>query len=169
MRTVTTLAVAVVVTFAGFIVRPGAWAVSATAHPVAIPAGWRTYTYGKAQISVPPTWTLVTGGHCPDHNAQGILALGAPTRLTNCPVGVANVVVAALSPGDAKARAGCPAIRVDGRDAYVLPCRTAGSKDIVQYLVPALGVQAVGSGTAGQNVSGPGETTVVGRVLHTLR
>ncbi len=120
-------------------------------------------------ISVPPTWTVVTAHGCPNHAAQGILALGAPTRLTNCPVGVANVVVAALTPGDARARAGCPAIRVNGRDAYVLPCRTAGAKDIVQYLVPALGVQAVGSGTAGQNVSGPGETTIVGRVLHTLR
>jgi hypothetical protein len=112
---------------------------------------------------------VATAKGCATHSAQGILVLGAPTLLVNCPVGVNSIVVAALSPGDAQAEADCPAVRVNGLDAYVLPCESSDARGIVQYLVPALGIEAVGTGIRGENVSGPGTKTVVGQVLHTLR
>jgi hypothetical protein len=82
---------------------------------------------------------------------------------------VNSVVLASLSPGDAQALKSCPVTKVNGFDVHVLPCGASHATGIVEYLVPALGVEVVGAGTIGENVSGPGTSTVVGRVLHTIR
>ena len=139
------------------------------AAPVTVPAGWHSYTYGRATISAPADWVVATSKGCPSATAQGILALGAPKLLVNCPAGVDSVVVGPFPSGDTGATAGCPPIALHGLVAYVLPCHSGAGTNIVEYLVPALGVEAVGSGTTGENVSGTGTNTVVGQVLHTLR
>jgi hypothetical protein len=95
--------------------------------------------------------------------------LGAPKLLANCPVGVSSIIVASMSPAAAQAVAECPAIKINGLDAHVLPCASSNARGIIQYVVPALGIEAVGTGTSGENVSGAGTNTVVGRILHTLR
>jgi hypothetical protein len=95
--------------------------------------------------------------------------LGAPDHLANCPVGVDSVVVGSISAGQIKAAATCPAIVLHGQRATVLPCHAGDGTNIVQYLVPGLGIVAVGNGSPGENVSGTGTNTVVGQVLHTLR
>ena len=140
-----------------------------TTSPVVVPAGWKSYTYGRATVSVPADWTVATSTGCPPGPAQGLLVLGAPDHLANCPVGVDSVVVGSISAGQIKAAATCPAIMLDGQRATVLPCHAGDGTNIVQYLVPGLGIVAVGNGSPGENVSGTGTNTVVGQVLHTLR
>jgi hypothetical protein len=136
---------------------------------VTVPAGWKTYSYAGSTISVPADWAVATSEGCTVGSGQGLLVLGAPKVLRNCPVGVDSVVIASLSPGDRAATAACPSTTINGLTTYVLPCRADDGTNIVQYLVPSLAIEAVGSGTAGENVSGSGTNTVVGQVLHTLR
>ena len=142
---------------------------SSTTVPTAVtPSGWKTYTYAGATISVPATWTVLSDRGCVVHSASGVLALGTPRSLANCPVGVDTVVVSPLPRGDTQALTVCPAVRVNGLAVHILPCTQDRSRSIVEYLVPALGVQAVGTGAPGQDVAGAGTGSVVGRVLRTL-
>jgi hypothetical protein len=112
---------------------------------------------------------VATPQGCAARPAQGILVLGTPELLAHCPDNVASVVVAPFPSGDPAAMATCPPIELHGLTAYVLPCHTGDGTNIVQYLVPSLGIEAVGSGTPGEDVGGSGTNTVVGEVLHTLR
>jgi hypothetical protein len=145
-------------------------ATSTTEPPTAsIPIGWKTYAYGRAKISVPPGWILVSSQGCADSSAPGVLALGAPRSLANCPVGGNSIVVSSLPSGDAKAMSLCPAITVNGLRVHVLPCTGHRDKGIVQYLVPALGIEAVGAGATGEDVTGTGTDSIVSQALHTLR
>ena len=139
-------------------------------RPDSIPHGWRTYRYGRVRISVPSDWTAV---HCPVLflSAPGTLDLGKPTVPTQCPAGFEDgntVTLSSLPPGDYYA-ALCPTIRVNGLLVHVGPCGSSNPGGMVFYVIPSLGVQAVGTGTNTENVTGPGTETVVGRVLHTLR
>ena len=43
---------------------------------VSIPTGWKTYTYGKASISVPRSWAVKRNQICPNTSAPGSLMLG---------------------------------------------------------------------------------------------
>ena len=63
----------------------------------------------------------------------------------------------------------CPAITVNGLSVHVLPCTGSSDKGIVQYLVPSLGIEAVGAGTSGEDVTGTGTDNIVDQALHTLR
>ena len=137
--------------------------------PVPVPSGWHSYRFARATISVPPGWVVDTDHGCGDPSATGVLALGDPTSLADCPVDADSVEVSALTPAEERAVSLCPTITVNGLAATILPCRTGKPTDIVEYLVPALGVEAVGSGTPGADVGGTGTQTVVGQVLHTLR
>jgi hypothetical protein len=136
---------------------------------VSIPSGWKTYVFDKAEVSVPRNWTLVSTTGCITRAAPGVLALGAPRSLANCPSGVNSIVVSSLPSGDAQALSLCPPITVNGYSVHVLPCKNDSHKGIVQYLVPALGIEAVGTGASGEDVAGTGTNSIVGRVLHTLR
>jgi hypothetical protein len=140
-----------------------------TAPAASVPIGWKTYTYGKAKISVPASWTVVSSKGCTEGSAPGVLALGAPRSLADCPVGANSIVVSYLPPGDAQAMSLCPAIKVNGLSVHVLPCTHSTKRGIVQYLVPALGIEAVGTGTSGEDVARTGSDNIVGQALHTLR
>jgi len=140
-----------------------------TTGAVVIPVGWRTYTYGRVAVSVPADWAVTTGDRCAVGAASGLLVLGPPGRLSDCPTGVASVVVAPIPAGAATETAACPSIVLHGQRATVVPCHPGAGTSIVQYLLPSLGIEAVGNGTPGEDVSGPGTGTVVGQVLHTLR
>jgi len=151
----------------------GSGAERTTSHPVLVPLGWKTYTYGNARISVPNDWAVVRNNNCPVRSAPGTLELGsAMGLLPPCPGGVrdANVVtLGSLPRGGLHTSSQCARIRVNGLAMLVGPCGSSNAGGIVIYWVPALGVQAVGMGTNSENVTGPGTGTVVGRVLHTLR
>jgi hypothetical protein len=140
-----------------------------TTPTASIPIGWSTYAYGRAKISVPSSWTLVSSKGCTERSAPGVLALGAPRSLANCPVGGNSIVVSSLPSGDAKAVSLCPAITVNGLNVHVLPCTGSRDHSIVQYLIPALGIEAVGTGASGEDVAGTETDNVVVQALHTLR
>ena len=145
---------------------------AATTQPkndVTIPAGWKTYSYGQAKISVPERWQVATHKGCTNGSAPGLLVLGVPHVLTHCPVMVNTVYLQPLSSGTKDLLAACPAITLNGLRVHVGPCSSSNASGLVNYSVPALNIEAVGTGTNSENVSGPGTTTVVGRVLHTLR
>lgn len=42
-----------------------------TLPSVSVPQGWKTYTYGKAAISVPISWEVKHDTNCPNTNAPG--------------------------------------------------------------------------------------------------
>jgi hypothetical protein len=46
---------------------------------VPVPRGWKTYTYGKAAVSVPADWAVTHNSACPNTTAAGILLLGSST------------------------------------------------------------------------------------------
>ncbi len=155
----------------------GAWsptfasAAQRTSHPVSVPRGWKTYTYGKARISVPGTWAVEHEDDCPVRSAPGTLSLGIPAAPSVCAalLGAADTVrlVPLSAPNPFVSL--CPTIRVHGLSVKVGPCGSSNAAGVVIYWVPALGVQAEGTGSADENVTGPATGTVVGRVLHTLR
>jgi hypothetical protein len=142
-----------------------------TSHPASVPRGWKTYTYGKAIISVPSDWAVERNHACPVRSAPGTLNLGTPKRPSECPAPEyldANTVrLSPLLPSDLLES--CPTISVNGLRVHVGPCGSSDPGGLVYYVIPSLGVQAVGTGTNNENVTGPGTGTVVGRVLHTLR
>jgi hypothetical protein len=140
---------------------------------VAIPHGWKTYTYGKAKISVPSNWAVVTDYTCPDTVASGVLYLGPgnhPGASCSPSARIDSVTVTPLQPLPAGATypSSC-SVKMNGLRVYVGPCTSSNPGGIVIYWIPALGVQAYGMGTNTENVTGPGTGTAVGRVLHTLR
>ena len=51
---------------------------------VPIPTGWKTYTYGKASISVPRSWTVKRNQICPNTSAPGSLMLGFSKAAYDC-------------------------------------------------------------------------------------
>jgi hypothetical protein len=143
-----------------------------TAQPrdeVTVPGGWKTYNYGKAKVSVPESWQVATHEGCTDGSAPGLLVLGVPDVLVRCPVIVNTVYLLPLSSGTRDLLAVCPPVKVNGLQVYVGPCGSRNASGLVSYSVPALGIEAVGTGTSGEDVTGTATTTVVGQVLHTLR
>jgi hypothetical protein len=84
-------------------------------------------------------------------------------------VGINSVTIAPLLPGSTFRQTACPPVKVNRLTVYIGPCSTSNAAGITEWSVPALEVQALGTGTASENVTGSGDGTVVGRVLHTLR
>ncbi len=139
---------------------------------ITVPRGWKTYTYGKAEISVPGDWVVHRTYPCVDRPAPGTLELGRPIVLSSCQAIFRDATTVTLSPipaGSINRSFECPPREMNGQQVYVGPCTTSNPAGIVEYLIPALGVEAVGTGDSKENVTGPGAATVVGRVLHTLR
>lgn len=135
-----------------------------------VPAGWRTYTYGKVKISIPKDWAEQAGQGCPVPAAVGTLNL-SDLRLSNsCPAPTnVNMVTLMKSPSKVPSQfeKSCPPISVNGLSVYVGPCTSSNAAGLVYYDIPSLGIEAVGQGTSDENVTG--SATIVGRILHTLR
>ena len=55
-----------------------------SSRTVAIPRGWRTYSYASALISVPADWAVERNDPCPHSVATGLLVLGSPPGY-DCP------------------------------------------------------------------------------------
>jgi hypothetical protein len=139
---------------------------------MSVPHGWKTFAYRKAKISVPSDWVVHRTASCVDRTAPGTLELGRPTILSNCEAVARDATTVTLSPlpaGGVNRSFVCPPMKLNGLKVYFGPCTTSNPAGIVVYLIPSLGVGAVGTGTSTENVTGPGEGTIVGRVLHTLR
>jgi len=138
--------------------------VSKSSHPISTPQGWRTYTYGKARISVPSEWAVERNAVCPINSAPGTLSLGNPKRYSGCPDAHSDdnrVILSSVEHfSSAHFSSQCPAIRVNGLRAYVGPCESSDADGHVSYWIPSLGLTAIGVGA---------DMTVVSRVLHTLR
>ena len=142
---------------------------------VAVPHGWKTYTYGKATISVPSDWAVVSHYVCPDADGPGVVYLGpsenpgascSPASFHH--INTVTVTPLQLLPAGATYPSLCSG-KVNGLRVYVGPCSSGNPRGIVIYSIPSLGLQAIGSGTSSEDVTGPGTGTVVGQVLHTLR
>ncbi len=133
---------------------------------VPVPRGWKTYTYGKAKISVPRNWAVVTDYTCPDTVAPGVLYLG-PSRNPGevCPFtrNIDTVTVTPLPAGTSD-QSQC-IIKMNGLRVYLGPCGSSNPIGLAFYDIPSLGIRAKGGGSNGQ--TGPG--TVVHKVLQTLR
>jgi len=141
---------------------------NSTSRSVAIPSGWKTYTFGKAAIAVPSDWAVATGYSCPEPKKPGTLFLG-PSRNPDatCPmysVSVDSVTIAPspLRPGDACTRS----VQVNGLVVDVVPCATAGV-GITYWTVPSLGVQIAATQADG-TIVGTKSSSLDGQVLHTL-
>ncbi len=140
-----------------------------SAHPpqVKIPKGWKTYTYKKAEISVPESWTT---SPCPDSSATGRLILGTQPIIF-CPEsayrGTATVTLSVPSAAAIalarKDRATCGTTRVNGLVVWASRCAIPGNfDDYIQWIFPSLGIEAVSTSAFDSD----GQR---GRVLHTIR
>jgi hypothetical protein len=140
-----------------------------------IPRGWKTYTYGKAAISVPRTWVVKHESYSCANNitpVSGTLFLLSQSSSGLCVRSNFNtnsVTISPLPAGDTYRQPLCPPVKVNRLTTYIGPCSSSDAAGITIWSVPALGVQALGTGTASENVTGNGNGTVVGRILHTLR
>ena len=137
---------------------------------MAIPDGWKTYTYGKAHISVPNNWVVVRNGDCSIRSAPGTLNLES-SGVPSCPAppGDANDVTLTSLPQGEHFSLRCSET-INGLFASTGPCGgTSDTDGAISYVIPSLGVQAVGEGADDEDVTGPGQGAIVGRVLHTLR
>jgi len=136
-----------------------------------VPHGWKTYTYGKAQISVPSSWSVTKNYVCTGLNTTGTLYLGPPTGTAFCPLDIkqgGSVTVTSL-PGGINGDSPACKLRSHELLVYVGPCSTSDAAGIVYFDVPSLGVRALGHGTYNQNVTDPEAKTVVDQVLRSIR
>jgi len=116
-----------------------------TTATVSVPAGWKTYTYRAAAISVPSTWAVEHNTNCPDGQAVGTLLLGIPKVLENCPALPASLTYVAVSTPSTSSPSTSPGEKptiVNGMPVY----RSFGSPSSIEWFVPALGVQIYGTG-----------------------
>jgi hypothetical protein len=149
-------------------------ATDAGARASPVPKGWKTYAYAQATISVPRSWAVRHNGYrCTQHpNAPGTLFLLPQSGSDLCvrsTFDTNSVTISPLRAGTAYREPSCPPAKVNGLTIYVGPCGSSNTGGITLWSVPALGVQALGTGTASENVTGSGNGTVIGRILHTLR
>lgn len=119
---------------------------SFTTTTVSVPAGWTTYTYGAAAISVPSTWAVEHNTNCPDGQAVGTLLLGIPKVLESCPAFPASATYVAVSTPSTTSSSSTslgekPTI-VNGIPVYL----GFGSPSSIEWSVPAIGVQIYGTG-----------------------
>lgn len=139
---------------------------------VMIPQTWRSYTFGRVWISAPADWTVLHDDNCPGLSSVGALELGLPADGSeSCPSGMANrdvVRVSTLPRGDPLVDS-CPRIPIHGLEVTVTPCTSSNPAGAVLYLIPTLGVEALGTGGVDDNVTGPVARSLVDRVLHTIR
>jgi hypothetical protein len=139
---------------------------------LAVPHGWKTYGYGKAQISVPADWVVLTNYLCASSTPVGTLYLGPPKGppYASCPSDVGqgdSVTITPLPPGTAD-QPQC-SLKMNGLRVHYGPCTSSNAAGVVFYDIPTLGIRAEGMGSNNQDVTGPGAGTVVGRILHTIR
>jgi hypothetical protein len=121
---------------------------------VAVPRGWKTYTFEQAAISVPADWAVEHNANCPDSQAPGTLMLGFPTVHVQCTGDSSStygVRVTPLSGGDETSASG--GTKING-----IPVEVGfGSPMNLQWSVSTLGVSITASGP------------LANRILHTLR
>ncbi len=122
---------------------------------VSVPQGWKTYTYGKAAISVPSGWEVKHDTNCPNTSAPGALLLGYPKVLEHCPeYSVASyVAVIDIPAGSVSESAPQKATLVNGVPVFV----GFASPSTIEGTAPSLGFEIMGTGSDAS------------RILHTLR
>lgn len=122
---------------------------------VSVPQGWKTYTYGKAAISVPSNWQVKHDTNCPNTNAPGALLLGYPKELEHCPEYsvVSYVAVIDIPAGSVSGSAPQKPMMVNGVPVSV----GLGSPSIIEWTAPSLGLEILGTGSDAN------------RIFHTLR
>ena len=123
---------------------------------IAVPQGWKTYTYGKAAISVPSSWEVKHDTNCPNTNAPGALLLGYPKGgPEHCPsYSLVNyVAVIDVPAGSVSGSATQKPTMVNGVPVFV----GFGSPSTIVWTAPSLRVEIIGTGSDAN------------RILHTLR
>jgi hypothetical protein len=114
---------------------------------VAVPEGWKTYTYGKAAVSVPGTWQVKRDTNCPNTAAPGALLLGYPKTIEYCPAYQSTAsYLALIDRTDAAAGSGSTAPEkpemINGVAVYV----GFGSPAALEWTAPSLGIEIIGAG-----------------------
>ena len=132
---------------------------TSTASPptttVAVPRGWKTYTFEKAAISIPADWA-VGNNDCGDYQGPVTLILGHPKGAMACPAisrsstNTNTTIVDVASMSDTSAPTNT---MVNGEPVDI----GFGSPIAIQWNAPTLGVRI--------SASGP----LANRILHTLR
>ncbi len=120
---------------------------SSTTTTVSIPAGWKTYTFGRMAIAVPSSWAVKHNTNCPNAAAPGALLLGVPPVLINCPAfGYPATVVTVSQLSSATSTTTVPVgqkpVTVNGVPVYV----GFGSPSSLDWTVPSLDVRIFGMG-----------------------
>jgi hypothetical protein len=124
---------------------------------VAVPHGWKTYTYGKMAIAVPSNWAVKHDTNCPNAAAPGTLLLGLPAVIEQCaafqyPMSVVTVSQLSSETSTTSVPVGQKPVTIKGIPVYL----GFGSPSMVQWTVPSLDVQITGTGPDSS------------RVIHTL-
>ncbi len=118
----------------------------------ATPSGWLPVTYGNAQISVPRSWSLVTGGAAACGPSTGVIVLGdgawCPPGMGDSPTPGTSIATLTIMTAHPMVDKGSRAV-VNG-----VPLYTPGVAPV--YVVPSLGAELAFTGTLRP------------RVLHTL-
>lgn len=130
---------------------------SSTTTTVSIPAGWKTYTFGKMAIAVPSSWAVKHNTNCPNAAAPGALLLGVPPVLINCPAfeypkSVVTVSQLSSATSTTTIPVGQKPVTVNGVPMYA----GSGSPSSLDWTVPSLDVRIFGSGPD------------ISQVMHTL-
>jgi len=115
----------------------------------AAPASWVPVAYGDAQVSVPPTWAVMTQGWC-GGALSPIIQLGVVVQDLGCPVAGALPAVRITPLGSVPAPYRYePPVRLDGISALL------GPKDAtsVTYFVPSLHLEVWANGGSGTRVT----------------
>jgi hypothetical protein len=122
------------------------------ATSVHVPHGWKSYTYGDAQISVPGSWTVLRPGTCPSGaGTTGTLFLGGTTPNSNCSILQASNDYVAISSPITQSMQSNP-MEVNGVRVFV-----GFTSDPILWAAPSLNVQLAASGPNAEEA------------LHTLR
>jgi hypothetical protein len=122
---------------------------------VPVPHQWRTYTYHKAQISIPRGWAGVTNYLCAGSASVGMLYLGRPKGppYASCPsdVGQGDSVTITSLPADTVDQPQC-SFTMNGLRVHYGPCSSSNAAGVIFYDIPTLGIRAEGTGGNNQNV-----------------
>jgi hypothetical protein len=143
-----------------------------SAHPsrsALTPKGWKTYTYGKAAISVPRNWSFDT---CPAPSAAGTLDLGplkmVCTDVDNSNTNSVTLMSTTVSLRQIERSGDYCIVTVNRLTVALSPCTSSNPDGLIVWTIPSLGIAASafqkGSGTVGFLT-----VSLVNRVLRTIR
>jgi len=172
-RTAVISSVALVILVGGILCACSPTRTASVRRNVRVPVGWKTYTYGRAKISVPGKWAVITDYVCPEFRPEGALYLGPPRELGAGCAGSGqedSVTIEPIPPGLHFQGETCrdPA-KVNGLIVYIPHCASSDPSGSISWAIPLLDLMAVVTTPSTENAAADGTSTTVGRALNTIR